>query len=110
LKKARAELADNYAVKLGSSFKDLKENTEAEFYVVLVPGQLRKAQVGDVKFIRGDEKLRPLAAALKGAKYNLVFPDETATKVIRRGTLLCQAKGGECSFFMLSPELVPPVN
>jgi hypothetical protein len=80
-----------------------KENTESEFFVVLAPGAAGKAQVTEVKFIRGDEKMRTLGGALKTAKYNFTFPDEARTKVIRPGTLLCK-KAGECSFLMLSPE------
>ncbi len=110
MKKARQELADAYAVKVVTPFKDLKENIEAEFYVVLVPGSSRKTEVAEVKFIHGDEKLRPLAAGLKAATYNLVFPDETNTRVIRRGTLVCQAKTAQCSFFMLSPEFITSVE
>jgi tetratricopeptide (TPR) repeat protein len=110
MKKAREELADAYAVKVASPFKDLKGNIEAEFYVVLVPGPARKAQVADVKFIHGEEKLRPLATALKASTYNLVFPDDTTTKIIRRGTLVCQAKSGQCSYFMLTPEFITSVD
>lgn len=110
MKKAREKLANSYAVKLSSPFRELKENIEAEFYVVLTPGPSRKSQVTDVKFIRGHEKLKPLAAALKAASYNLIFPDETTTKVIRRGTLICQPKSAECSFFMLSPDFVTSVD
>jgi hypothetical protein len=62
-----------------------------------------------VKFISGDEKLRPLAAALKGGNFNLVFPDETATKVIRRGTLFCQPNG-ECKYLMVSPQYITSVD
>jgi hypothetical protein len=64
----------------------------------------------EVKFISGDEKLRPLAAMLKSGNFNLVFPDETTTKVIRRGTLFCETSGGQCSFLMLSPEYVTSVD
>jgi len=110
VKKAKDELSDSYTVKLGSLLKDVKENSEAEFYVVLVPGPTHNSQVADVKFIHGDEKLRSLAAALKSANYNFVFPDQTTTKVIRRGTLLCQQKNGGCSFLMLSPEYVTSVE
>jgi hypothetical protein len=109
MKAARNQLGDAYTLKLGSLLKNLKENTEAEFYVVLTPGAAGNAQVDEVKFIRGDEKLRPLTSSLKSAKYNLIFPDETRTKIIRRGTLLCQPNG-DCSFLMLQPEFVTSVN
>jgi hypothetical protein len=86
----------------------VKGATEAQFFVALTPGTARNARVTDVKFIRGDEKLRTLAATLKAGNFGLVFPDETNTKVIRRGTLFCDASG--CSFLMLSPEYVTSVD
>ncbi|MGH9927864.1 MAG: DUF3857 domain-containing protein [Pyrinomonadaceae bacterium] len=109
MKTAKEELGSFYTLKLGALLKGLKENTEAEFYVVLAPDGAGNAQVAEVKFIRGDEQMRPLSGALKSAKYNLIFPDEARTKVIRRGTLLCQ-KTGECSFLMLSPEYISSVD
>ncbi|HEX5083693.1 MAG TPA: hypothetical protein VFY40_16720 [Blastocatellia bacterium] len=63
-----------------------------------------------MRFIRGAEKLRPLAAALKGAKYLMTFPDGTATKLIRRGTLTCQPMNGECSFILTPPEEITSVD
>jgi hypothetical protein len=90
--------------------KDEKEKLEAEFYIIAVPGAERVAQVTGARFIRGAEKLRPLAGALKGAKYSMVFPDETATKLIRRGTLTCQPQNGECSFVLLPPEEITSVD
>ncbi|MGH9874134.1 MAG: DUF3857 domain-containing protein [Pyrinomonadaceae bacterium] len=109
MKTAKEELDKTYTLNLGALLKNLKENTEAEFYVVLTPGAAGNAQVAEVKFIHGDEKMRPLSGALKSARYNLTFPDEAQTKVIRRGTLLCK-KTGECSFLMLSPEYVTSVD
>jgi tetratricopeptide (TPR) repeat protein len=110
LDKAKAELNEHRAIKLGSLLKGEKEKLEAEFYVVAVPGADRSAQVTGARFIRGAEKLRPLTGALKGAKYTMSFPDETATKLIRRGTLTCQPNNGECSFVLLSPEEITSVD
>jgi hypothetical protein len=93
-------------VRFGPAVKGVKGATEAKLFVVLVPGAGRRAQVADVKFIGGDEKLRPVGAALKGLPVDFVFPDESMTKVIRRGTLFCQGPGGECSFIMINPEFV----
>ena len=85
--------------------KDVKGSSEAQFFVTMIPGPSRNAQVVDVKFIQGDEKLRPLSSALKTANFAFLFPDETTTKIIRRGTLFCQTNG-ECSFLMISPDFV----
>ena len=109
MKLAQPELASIYTLKLGSLVKNIKENTEAEFYVVLVPGPAGSAEVAEVKFIRGNEKLRTQADVLKTSKYKFAFPDETKTKLIRRGTLLCETSGN-CSFLMLRPEYVISVN
>jgi len=109
-KQADAELRDSRTIKLGPPAASVKGATEAQFYVMLTPGPSRGAQVTAVKFIRGDEKLRPLAAMLKAGNFNLVFPDETTTKVIRRGTLFCQPDGAKCSFLMVSPEFISSVD
>ena len=63
-----------------------------------------------MKFIKGDESLKPLASQLKSIKYALVFPDATPTKIVRRGTLRCEAKPGACTFTMISPDLVVAVD
>jgi tetratricopeptide (TPR) repeat protein len=110
LDKAKAELAELRAIKLGSLLKGEKEKLEAEFYIIAVPGAEHIAQVTGARFIRGAEKLRPLAAALKGVKYTMTFPDGTATKLIRRGTLTCQPNNGECSFVLTPPEEVTSVD
>ncbi|HKZ80019.1 MAG TPA: DUF3857 domain-containing protein [Pyrinomonadaceae bacterium] len=110
LRKAQGELMNARTISLGPVAKGVKGTTEAQFYVMLVPGASGVAQVAEIKFIRGDEKLRPLGAALKGANFNFIFPDDMRTKVIRRGTFFCQAGTGECSFIMISPELITSVD
>jgi tetratricopeptide (TPR) repeat protein len=107
-KKASDELRDSRTIKLGPPTANVKGATEAQFYVALTLGPSRSAKATEVKFIRGDEKLRPLASLLKGGNFKLVFPDETNTRVIRRGTLFCDASG--CSFLMLSPEYISSVD
>jgi len=104
--KANQETGDSRTIKLGAPGANVKESTEARFYVVLVPGPSRNAEVADVKFISGDEKLKPLERKLKTASFSFAFPDEKMTKVIRRGTVSCQLEKGQCSFIMMSPEFV----
>jgi tetratricopeptide (TPR) repeat protein len=111
LQKAQNELRNARTIKIGSLLKGEKNMSEAQFYVVLVPGPGRNSQVSEAKFIRGDEKLRAVAAtALKAANFSFAFPDDTMTKVIRRGTVFCQPNNGECSFIMMSPETVTTVD
>jgi len=77
---------------------------------VLVLGASRNVQVAEVKFIQGDEKLVPISAGLKTANFNFTFPDATSTKIVRRGTLFCNAANGECSFIMISPDGISSVE
>jgi tetratricopeptide (TPR) repeat protein len=104
---ASNEAKDARTISLGAAGVNVKGTTEARFFVVLAPDATRKTQVAGVKFISGDEKLRPLADQLKSANFGLVFPDDKITKIIRRGTLSCLSKNGECSFIMMSPDFVP---
>jgi tetratricopeptide (TPR) repeat protein len=104
LKKPSDDSTNMRTIKFASGQKIMKAS-EAQFYVMLVPGPQRNAQVNSVKFIRGDEKLQPLSAGLKSANFNFIFPDNTSTKIVRRGTLSCNA-AGECSFIMISPDAV----
>ena len=60
LLKASTELSNSRTIRLGAPKANVKGATEAQFHVALTPGPSRSAQVAEVKFIRGDEKLRPL--------------------------------------------------
>jgi tetratricopeptide (TPR) repeat protein len=109
LKKANEESGALRTIEVGSLPTRVKATAEAQFYVALVPGVSGLAQVSAVKFISGDEKLRSMEGALKSAKYNLTFPDSTNAKIIRRGRLSCVANGN-CSFIMISPDLISSVD
>lgn len=102
--KGGEELAALNVLQLG---KPLHEKAEADFFVVFSPASGSKPE--EVKFIRGSEKVRPLGEALRGAKYQTVFPDETPTRIVRRGTLKCLPDGG-CTFAMLPPDNVTSVQ
>lgn len=107
--KAKEELAELKTIKLGNLLKDEKEKQEAEFYVMLVPSGVAGAQVEAVKFIKGSEKLRPLTSALKSAKFSAAFPDETPTRIIRRGTLACLPDTG-CLFVLQTADSITSVD
>jgi hypothetical protein len=68
------------------------------------------ATVEGVKFVSGDDKLKVFSGALKSAKYNVTFPDETPTKILRRGLLSCSKLTGNCLFVMYLPEDVRSVD
>lgn len=106
LQTATKELPAYQKLTLPQLVPDLKAPIEGEFYLLIAPDSSRNAQVVDVKFIKGDESLKRLAPQLKSIKYPLVFPDATPTKLVRRGTLRCEAKPGACTFTMISPDRI----
>jgi tetratricopeptide (TPR) repeat protein len=110
LQTAKKELPAYQVLPLGKLVSDAKAPVEAEFYLLFAPDANRNAQTIDVKFIKGDESLKPLASQLKSIKYALVFPDATPTKIVRRGTLRCEAKPGACTFTMISPDMILSVD
>ena len=93
-------------VKLG---KVAEETGSAEFFVMLAGGGSGTSVEG-VKFVSGDDKLKVFTEALRSAKYGLTFPDDTPTKILRRGVLGCSKTTGECNFVLLLPEDVRSVN
>jgi len=103
--KHRDDLSALRTVKLGKADK----TGSAEFFVMLAPSG-SGVSVDDVKFISGDDALKTYVEALKTAKYNFSFPDDTPTKIVRRGVLSCSKTTGECVFVMLLPDDVRSVN
>ncbi|HEU4432859.1 MAG TPA: DUF3857 domain-containing protein [Pyrinomonadaceae bacterium] len=110
LQTAKKELPAYQSMSLGQLLPNAKAPVEAEFYVLFAPDPNRNAQTMDVKFIKGDESLKPLASQLKSIKYSLVFPDATPTKIVRRGALRCEPKPGVCTFTMISPDMILSVD
>jgi tetratricopeptide (TPR) repeat protein len=110
LSKAKEEYSQFTSLKLGSLLKDEKEKLEAEFYILINSGGTGNPRISGVKFIQGSEKMQTLAVKLKEAKFSMTFPDEAQTKVIRRGTLSCLPRNGECTFVMLHPDDVISVD
>lgn len=64
---------------------------KADFYVLFGRDAV------DVKFVSGDERLRPSADALRTMKYRSLFPDDAPANVLRRGTLAC-GPDSRCTF------------
>jgi tetratricopeptide (TPR) repeat protein len=90
-------------VPLGKIFN---ESAMADF-LVLVNGQ---GQAEEVKFLRGEEKLRPLADALRAAKFPALAPDDSPIRIPQRGTLSCTATTGDCVFVLILPDDVSSVK
>ena len=97
--KYRADLQGIRTIKLG---KIAKATGIAEFFVMLVPGT-SGAMAEDAKFVSGDEKLRVFSESLKTSSYDLTFPDDIPTKILRRGVLSCSDAASECTFVMILP-------
>jgi tetratricopeptide (TPR) repeat protein/transglutaminase-like putative cysteine protease len=78
----------------------------AEFFVSFLPGP----KVDEVKFISGDDQLSEAIEALAAAKYDVVFPNDEATKIVRRGLLACPDAGSWCQFVLLLPNDVHSID
>ena len=85
------------------------QSASAEFFVMFSPAGSGVTLDG-VKYVSGDEKLKPFADALRKAKYNLTLPDDTPTKILRRGVLSCSSTGGDCHFVMFLADDVRSVD
>ena len=110
LQSAKEQLVQSSAFDLGPFAGSAKATVEAEFYLLFGPDASRNARVVEVKFIKGDESLKAMASQLKSIKYQLVFPDASPTKIVRRGTLRCAPKPGACTFTMVSPETIVSID
>ena len=87
-----------------------KVEGKADFFVLLKTGSVPEAVVESVKFVSGEEKLKPLAAALISNHFDQSLPDSTPVKILRRGTLSCAANAPDCAFQMAPPDEVRSVN
>lgn len=81
----------------------LKEKANAEFYVVLATGAKGESKVDEVRFISGSDKLKNSAEALRALPYNFVFPDDTPTRIVRKGVMSCSGNA-TCSFTLLTSD------
>ncbi|MCU1308204.1 MAG: Tetratricopeptide repeat protein, partial [Acidobacteriaceae bacterium] len=98
----RADLSKERTYSLG---KLLNKSVTADFLVVLSPGK-----VEGVKFISGSDELKSYSAKLDALNFGNIFPDETPTKIVRRGNVSCTASSGECIFVLMQPETITSVD
>ncbi len=87
----------------------LKENARADFFVLLSPGA-KNPKVESAKFISGSQDLRPFTEKLRALDFGPMFPDASPAKIVRRGTLACNATTGTCAFTLALPEEVRTLN
>ena len=76
----------------------------AEFFVLLSPG----SKVDGVKFVSGEESLRASTLDIGSAKFDATLPDQSSTRLVRRGILDCTSLG--CSFVLYRPDDVHSVE
>jgi tetratricopeptide (TPR) repeat protein len=81
----------------------------AESFVLLGEGG-NGPSVEAVKFVSGEEKLRSLDEALRHVKFALSFPDDTPTKILRRGILSCSQADGKCMYVLMLPDDVRSID
>ena len=107
VEKYRAEMDKLRTIALGD-FKH-ESAARADFFVMLGKGTGSAAVVQGVKFVSGDETLKPAADVVRSAKFEQSFPDSTPVMILRRGTLVCKA-GAQCTFSLALPEDVSSVD
>ncbi len=82
----------------------------AEFFVLFSQDpKTSLAKVQEVKFISGADELKSATKYLAKAHYNVLFPDNGPTRLVRRGILGCYSYTG-CSFVLYTPDMVRSVN
>lgn len=86
-----------------------KLDGKAEFFILLSPGKGAEASVQNVLFVSGSDKLKPLADALRAAKFTQAFPDDTPVEIVRRGKLSCQPDA-DCTLLLVLPGEVRSVD
>ena len=104
--KHRAELQDKRTLKLN----DHPALTGDAEYFVLLGAAKSGTSVDGAKFVSGEEKLRTLDAALQHLKPSLDFPDDTPTKILRRGVLSCSQATHNCNFVFILPDDVRSID
>jgi hypothetical protein len=82
------------------------EPGSAEFFVLLAPG----AKVEDVRFISGEEQLKPLAKQIAATHYVAPVPEGSQARLVRRGILMCTGTTPRCDFALVPVDAVFSTN
>lgn len=69
---------------------------QADFFLLFSSG----ATAPEVKFISGDDKLRPAVLQIANVHYHFSFPGKGPAKVVRRGALTCSKDIPACDFVL----------
>jgi tetratricopeptide (TPR) repeat protein len=99
------ELSEMRSVKISFPAELPAQSKSATFAITIVNGQ----KTALVKFIEGDEGLRPAVKTLVTAKYPQAFPDNTPVKLVLQGLLSCSkfSKGCMLVFFPMETIAAP---
>jgi tetratricopeptide (TPR) repeat protein len=90
-------------VKLG---KLATKHVSAEFYLLFAPGP----RVVETQFISGSEELRDAGKALEAAKFDVPFPEDGDSQIVRRGILDCEPVLPGCVFVLIPPNSLHSVH
>ncbi len=104
--KYRDELQDMRTLQL----KERPTLTGNAEYFVLLGAASSGVSVDGAKFVSGEEKLRTLDDAVHHLKLSLSFPDDTPTKILRRGVLSCSQAASNCRFVLMLPDDVRTID
>jgi tetratricopeptide (TPR) repeat protein len=99
VREAREQLSQERTVNLG---KLGPRQGSAQFLILFSPGP----KVEQVKFLEGPDDMRSLDKAIAAAKFDVPFPDDAPTRLVRRGTLYCSRISG-CQFTLIPLEAGP---
>jgi len=90
--------------------KLVDREANAEYFVLFSRNpKTSAAKVEAVKFIKGSDKLKSADKVLANANFEVMFPDDGPTRLLRRGILGCYQYTG-CSFVLLMPNTVHSLN
>ncbi len=92
---AKPELENLRTIRAGKF--DGHADAHAEFLVLLSPGG-KRPRVDGMRFLTGDESLRPLAERLRSLNFGEIFPSASHIEIVRGGTFACSAKSAACRF------------
>jgi tetratricopeptide (TPR) repeat protein len=106
VKKFRPALDDTLTIPMGK----LGSTTGSAEYFLLLTGDRQKVTVDSLKFVGGDERMRVYEDAVRHIQWNVNFPDDTPTRILRRGILFCSASTGNCQFILSLPDDVRSVD
>ena len=63
-----------------------------------------------MKFVSGSEELRKAEDVLRKMDFGAQFPDNSLTKIVRRGILVCEPSHSGCEFVLMTAEAIHSVN